>query len=101
MRVIVLFDLPVKTYENKREYRLFRRFLIKQGFLMLQESVYCKLVLNASMAAVVTTNIHKNAPGDGLVQILTVTEKQYAKMDLVIGSSNSNVLNTDERLVIL
>lgn len=101
MRVLVLFDLPVKTYENMRAYRMFRSFLIKQGFMMLQESVYCKLVLNGSMAAVVTANIHKNAPDNGLVQILTVTEKQYAKMDLVIGTNNTNVLNTDERLVIL
>lgn len=101
MRVLVFFDLPVKTYENKRDYRMFRRYLIKQGFMMLQESVYCKLVLNASMAAIVTANIHKNAPGDGLVQILTVTEKQYAKMDLVIGNYKSTVLSTDDRLVIL
>ena len=36
-----------------------------------------------------------------LVQLLTVTEKQYAKMDLIVGNVKSEVLNTDERLVIL
>ena len=45
--------------------------------------------------------IHKNKPEEGLVQLLTVTEKQYAKMDLIVGNVKSEVLNTDERLVIL
>ena len=40
MRVIVFFDLPTQTLEDKREYRKFRKFLIKKGVLMIQESVY-------------------------------------------------------------
>ena len=43
MRVLVLFDLPVLTGDQRREYARFRKFLLKSGFLMLQESVYCKL----------------------------------------------------------
>ena len=46
MRVIVFFDLPTETTEDKKNYRKFRKFLIKGGFLMLQESVYAKLALN-------------------------------------------------------
>ena len=48
MRVIVFFDLPVDTLEHKRAYRKFRKFLIEKGFLMMQESVYCKLALNGN-----------------------------------------------------
>ena len=50
MRVILFFDLPTETLEDKREYRNFRKFLIKKGFLMMQESVYCKLALNQTVA---------------------------------------------------
>ena len=46
MRVIVFFDLPTLTSENRREYTKFRKFLIKNGFLMMQESVYTKMALN-------------------------------------------------------
>ena len=46
MRMIVFFDLPVLTSKQRRDYREFRKFLLKSGFLMLQESVYCKLVQN-------------------------------------------------------
>ena len=49
MRVLVLFDLPVLTGDQRREYARFRKFLLKSGFLMLQESVYCKLALNTTV----------------------------------------------------
>lgn len=101
MRVLVLFDLPVVTGEQRRNYTKFRKFLLKSGFMMLQESVYCKLALNGTAVRSIVDNVHKNKPEEGLVQLLTVTEKQYAKMDIIVGSSKSEVLDSDERLVIL
>lgn len=101
MRVIVFFDLPVLTEKNRKEYRNFRKYLIKSGFIMMQESVYCKLVPNSAAADAVSSHLKKNKPSEGLVQLLKVTEKQYAKMEFICGKSTSNVLDTDERLVIL
>lgn len=101
MRIMVLFDLPVLTEKQRRDYREFRKYLLKAGFFMMQESVYCKLVQNAGVAEVVQESIRKNKPGEGLVQILRVTEKQFAKMEYVVGENKSLVLDTDERLVIL
>lgn len=101
MRVLVFFDLPVITEENRRAYRKFRKFLLKNGFLMLQESVYCKLALNSTAVRPIVDNVHKNKPEEGLIQLLSVTEKQYAKMDIIIGNIKNEVLDSDERLVIL
>lgn len=101
MRVLVFFDLPVETGAQRREYVKFRKLLLKSGFLMLQESVYCKLALNGTAVQGIVDNIHKNRPPEGLVQLLTVTEKQYAKMDFIVGKTKSEVLDSDERLVIL
>ena len=101
MRVLVFFDLPVITTENRREYRMFRNYMLKNGFLMLQESVYCKLALNGTAVKTIVDGVHKNKPDEGLIQLLTVTEKQYAKMDIVVGNMKSEVLDSDERLVIL
>ena len=89
MRVIVMFDLPVRTSENLREYNRFRKFLIKSGFLMMQESVYCKLALNTTVAEAVIKNVKKNRPLDGLVQAFTLTEKQFSKIEFITGSSVS------------
>ena len=101
MRVLVFFDLPVMTNEQRRAYSQFRKFLLKSGFMMLQESVYCKLALNGTVLNSIIDNVHKNAPKEGLVQLLSVTEKQYAKMDLIIGDVKSEVLDSDERLVVI
>ena len=43
MRIMVLFDLPVLTEKQRRDYREFRKYLLKAGFFMMQESVYYKL----------------------------------------------------------
>lgn len=101
MRVIVFFDLPVVTGAQRKEYTRFRKHLLKSGFIMMQESVYCKLALNSTVGNAIKHNIYKNKPPEGLVQILTVTEKQYAKMELVVGEAHSEILDSDERLVIL
>ena len=101
MRIMVFFDLPTLTYLEKREYRKFRSFLIKNGFMMLQESVYCKLALNGTVSEAVVKKIKQNKPKDGLVQVLTITEKQFSKMEMITGEFSSDILDTDERLVIL
>ena len=101
MRVIVMFDLPVVTASERKEYTKFRKYLIKSGYLMLQESIYCKLAQNTTAADALIQNIKKNKPPQGLVQVLKITEKQYAKMEYIIGTSKTEVYDGDERLVIL
>lgn len=96
-----MFDLPVVTASERKEYTRFRKYLIKSGYLMLQESIYCKLAQNTTAADALIQNIKKNKPQEGLVQVLKITEKQYAKMEYIIGTSKSEVYDGDERLVIL
>ncbi len=101
MRILVFFDLPVETNEDRRNYRKFHKMLIKGGFVMLQESVYCKLMTTPSVENSVKNLIEKNKPPKGIVQTLTVTEKQFSKMDYIVGEYKSEYIDTDERLVIL
>lgn len=96
-----MFDLPVMTSQERREYTKFRKFLLKSGFLMMQESIYCKLVQNSTAADSITGNIRKNKPSKGLVQVMKVTEKQYSKIEYIVGEDQSEVLDSDERLIIL
>ena len=101
MRVIVFFDLPTETDEDKKEYRDFRKFLIKKGFMMLQESVYCKLALNMTVADAIVQSVKNSKPKAGLVQLLVITEKQFNKMEFIVRSAQNTVIDSDERLVIL
>ena len=101
MRVMVFFDLPTTTSADRRAYSRFRRHLLKSGFIMMQESVYCKLALNQTVSTAIMNNIKKNKPQDGLVQVLTVTEKQFSRIEMITGEYHSQVLDSDERLVVL
>ena len=101
MRVVVFFDLPTVTESDKKEYRAFRKHLIKSGFMMMQESVYVKLVPNNFAEQLLIENIRKHKPSSGLVQVLKVTEKQYASIENIIGTPHAEVIDSDERLIIL
>ena len=101
MRVLVFFDLPTETGEERKNYRRFRKLLVENGFLMLQESVYCRLLLTPSAATSVVDVLRKGKPPAGIVQVLTVTERQFAGMEYIVGEHHSEIIDTDERLVVL
>ena len=101
MRVFVMFDLPTDTALDRREYRVFRKYLMDTGFIMIQESVYTKLCLNGSSAKTIYQNVRKHKPAKGLVQMLTVTEKQYANIEYLVGTSGGEYLNSIDPLVII
>lgn len=101
MRTILFFDLPNITSIDKKRYLMFKRFLLHEGFIMLQESVYSKLVLNSQQAELLLQRIKCSAPKNGLIQALTITEKQYAKIEYIIGDKNNKIIDNDDRLIIL
>lgn len=68
---------------------------------MMQESVYCRMLITPSAGRAVLEVIRKNRPSDGIVQVMTVTEKQFAGMEYITGEHHSEVIDSDERLIIL
>ncbi len=101
MRMIVMFDLPTDTSMDRRHYRWFRKFLIDEGFVMMQESVYTKICLNMHAVNKVELNIKKNRPPKGLIQVMTVTEKQFAAMKLIVGEVDAVSIQNDDRMIVL
>ena len=101
MRVIVFFDLPTTTSTDLKNYRNFRRFLIKDCFAMMQESVYTKITKNMPQAMAIAKRLRDNIPEKGLIQMLTVTEKQFSRMELLIGEEEKEYITDDRRLIIL
>ena len=99
MRLIIFFDLPTLTSNDLVEYRKFRTFLIKNGFIMMQESVYCKLVLNNNSSKLLKKQIYKNLPKSGLVQLLQITEKQFTSIEYLKGKSKSNIVDSEKRII--
>ncbi|MEG0360581.1 MAG: CRISPR-associated endonuclease Cas2 [Longicatena sp.] len=89
MRVIVMFDLPMVTNSEKSQYNKFRNFLLKDGFSMIQFSVYMRFCKNAVDADKHIERVKQLSPINGNIRILSVTEKQYEDMILVIGSKSA------------
>lgn len=102
MRLLVFFDLPVNTPAQRKRYAQFRKFLIKDGYLMVQQSVYSKLVINDMAVTGAIGRLKINRPSEGIVQVLKVTEKQYATMTCITGRQIvHNELETNDELVVL
>lgn len=89
MRLLCMFDLPMESGEEKRAYRNFRRDLIKEGFVMMQYSVYVRVCPSREYANRLEKRIQKFIPEEGNVRLLCVTEKQYSDMKLLVGSRGS------------
>lgn len=85
MRLLVLFDLPVVSKADRRAYTLFRRFLLNDGYDMIQFSIYGRIVNGNDALDKHMKRLVNNLPPDGSIRCLSVTEKQYASMKLLVG----------------
>lgn len=74
---------------------------MKNGFAMIEESVYSRMVINGNARKAVEDIVRKNKPPKGIVALLTVTEKQFANMELIVGECESNVVSTTEQVVVV
>ena len=101
MRTIVFFDLPNIYSKDKRNYLKFRKFLINEGFIMMQESVYSKIVLNSQQSTALVDRIRKKAPKKGIIQVMNITEKQYSQIEYIIGEKYTKIIDNEDRLVVL
>ena len=85
MRMMVFFDLPVTTKAERRAYTLFRRFLLTDGYDMIQFSVYGRILNGGVAEDKHMKRLLANLPAQGSVRVLTVTEKQFASMKILVG----------------
>jgi CRISPR-associated protein Cas2 len=85
MRLLVFFDLPTMTKADKRAYTLFRRFLLQEGYDMLQWSIYGRLVNGADDAEKHLKRLASNLPQQGSIRYLQISEKQFAGMKILVG----------------
>lgn len=85
MWIVTMFDLPVKTKESRRAYTDFLKFLRRDGFSRVQYSVYGRHVASKENTIVHIARIKANIPPDGEVRIITVTDKQYERMNVFWG----------------
>lgn len=88
MRILVFFDLPVQTKTERRAATRFRNFLLKDGYHMVQYSVYARICNGTDSVDTHKARIQKNLPKSGSVRMMIVTERQYNAIDVLIGEKN-------------
>lgn len=101
MRMILFFDLPMVSARERKIYAIFRKQLIHEGFVMMQQSVYSKLVLNSTNEKLTYDRIKKIIPDNGVVQLLTITERQFASMEYLAGEYDELSIQSTDRTVVL
>lgn len=85
MRIIVFFDLPVKTKKERREATQFRNFLLNDGYHMLQYSVYARVCNGMDAVSKHKSRIKNHLPCNGSIRLLVITEKQFESIDILLG----------------
>ena len=99
MRLLVFFDLPMLTSKNRRDYAAFHKFLLGSGFVMMQKSVYSKLVVNNVTCGLVKQKVKDHLPKEGIVELLEITENQFARIEYLVGEHQQIAVDGTERML--
>jgi len=91
MWLFALFDLPTKTKADRKRYTRFRKFLLNEGFTMLQFSVYAKYYASEESANTHRAHIKGNLPIEGQVRVIGITDRQFGKMEVYFGKKRTKV----------
>lgn len=88
MRILVFFDLPVKTKRERKIATQFRNFLLKDGYYMVQFSVYARVCNGNDMVELHKKRLKTIIPAQGSIRVLVITEKQYENIDIFLGKKS-------------
>ena len=100
MWMFVMFDLPVKTSQHRKQYAQFRKSLLRMGFNMLQPSVYARYFASEEAAASYRARIKIALPPEGHVRLLTVTDCQFGRMENFVGKMPTSAEKPPEQLLL-
>lgn len=85
MRMLVFFDLPVVAEKDRKAAAKFRKFLIKDGYHMLQFSVYTRVCNGMDAVKKHEERLYDNIPKKGSIRLLTLTDIQFHSMKTLLG----------------
>jgi len=101
MWLFCFFDLPVGSKEQRKRANQFRIFLKNDGYMMLQLSVYARICRGQESVDKHIRRVKMTLPSEGSVRILQVTDKQYARMGLLIGEKKKAEKAGSNQLLLL
>ncbi len=100
MWLFAMFDLPVDKPELRREYSQFRASLLKYGFTMLQYSVYVHYAVSEEAEEAYRKKVFADLPSHGQVRLLSVTDRQFEKMEVYVGKKRERTEDPPHQLML-
>ena len=100
MWIMVMFDLPTTTPEERKAYTQFRDFLLDQSFVMAQYSVYLRHTTGRAQAEPIVKSIRNAVPPEGKVDILQFTDKQYGDIISLTGRRRYDTRENPDQLAL-
>lgn len=103
MWLMIMFDMPTDTKKARKKYRYLRTKLLKEGYLMMQFSIYIRSYHSYESARsgkkkikdFIATNTLK-----GKIRIIMFTDKQFSDMDIIIGTKSEDEKNAPKQLLL-
>jgi len=100
MWLFAMFDLPVVTQKERRDYTRFRKSLLAEGFMMMQYSVYARYCPSEESSEAYRRRVGAAVPPDGHVRLLCVTDRQFGKMEVYYGKNREPVEDPPAQLLL-
>jgi len=100
MWLFAMFDLPVTTKEARRQYTRFRKALLREGFAMLQYSVYARHCPSEEAADTFRNHVRAVLPPKGQVRLMAVTDRQFGRMQVFFGKKRERVKDPPVQLML-
>ena len=98
MWLFVFFDLPTETKKDRKNASQFRGNLLKDGFSMMQYSVYIRHCASGESADVHEKRINNLVPPLGKVSVLRITDKQFGMIINYLGQSKQESVDAPTQL---
>ena len=100
MWMVVMFDIPVMSKDQRHSATSFRKELLNQGFIMAQYSVYMRACSDSSVADRISFHLSESVPQDGKVDILMLTDKQYQNIKSFLGKKTIGRYDPPDQLTL-
>jgi len=101
MWLFVMFDLPVDDPKARRQYTRFRTRLLAEGFSMLQYSIYARYCPSQEASTAHRRRLRAALPPKGQVRLLSVTDRQFGKMEVFSARSRERPEKPPDQLLLL
>ncbi len=101
MYLFVMFDLPVGTKSERKAANKFRLFLKKDGYDMMQFSIYSRICRGQKAVEKHINRLKTIVPPSGGIRVLQITDKQYARMLILVGKQKKHEKQGAQQLVLL